>query len=151
MKVHFEEPRRYLVPVNADVDTLESRGVCVMPTPQRPIGSGFGTASTATDVIKGVDLYGRVAIVTGGYSGIGLETTRALRSAGARVVVPARDHDKAVTALDGLDDVEIEAMDLLDPASVDGCAQRFLASGRPLHILVNSAECAPSPFIRAAS
>jgi len=44
-----------------------------MTTPQEPIGSGFGAASTAVDVIKGLDLSGRVAVVTGGYSGIGLE------------------------------------------------------------------------------
>jgi len=66
-----------------------------MPTLQIPIGSRFGATSTAGDVIKGIDLSDRVTIVTGGYSGIGLETTRALRSAGAKVIVPARDHDKA--------------------------------------------------------
>src|SRR5690348_10249776 len=58
------------------VGLLEVR---TMPTLQKPIGSGFGAASTASDVIKGIDLSDRVAIVTGGYSGIGLETTRALR------------------------------------------------------------------------
>ena len=72
-----------------------------MPTLQKPIGSGFGAASTAGDVIKGIELSGRVAIVTGGYSGVGLETTRALRFAGAKVIVPARDRDKAATALKG--------------------------------------------------
>ena len=50
-----------------------------MPSPQQPIGSGFGAASTAADVIKGIDLSGRTAVVTGGHSGLGLETTRALR------------------------------------------------------------------------
>ena len=110
-----------------------------MPTLQKPIDSGFHAASTAGDVIKGLDLSGRVAIVTGGYSGIGLETTRTLRSAGTSVIIPARDHDKAATALEGLDGVEIEAMNLIDPASIDAFAERFLASGQPLHILVNSA------------
>jgi hypothetical protein len=86
-----------------------------MPTLQKPVGSGFGTASTADDVIKGIDLSDGVAIVTGGYSGIGLETTRALRSPGAKVIVPARDHDKAASALEGLGGVEIEAMDLIGP------------------------------------
>ena len=120
-----------------------------MATSQKPIGSGFGAASTADDVIKGIDLSGNIAIVTGGYSGIGVETVRALRSAGARVVVPTRDRDKAVHALQGLD-VEIEAMDLLDPASIDAFAERFLASGRPLHILVNSAGIAGAPLTRDA-
>lgn len=117
-----------------------------MPTLQRPIGSGFGAASTAGDVIKGIDLSDRVAIVTGGYSGIGLETARSLRSAGAKVIVPARDHDRAATALEGLDDIEIEAMDLLDPASINALAERFLASGQPLHILVNSAGIMACPL-----
>ena len=119
-----------------------------MPTLQKPIGSEFGAASTADDVLKGLDLSGKVAMVTGGYSGIGLETTRALRSAGAEVIVPARDHDKAVTALERIDGVEIAAMDLMDPASIDAFADKFLASGRPLHILVNSAGIMANPLTR---
>jgi len=115
---------------------------------QRPIGSGFNAASTASDVITGIDLSGKVAIVTGGYSGIGTETTRALRSAGAKVIVPARNHDKAVTALKGIDGVEIEALDLADPASIDAFAVRFLASGQPLHILVNSAAIIATLLVR---
>jgi NAD(P)-dependent dehydrogenase (short-subunit alcohol dehydrogenase family) len=115
---------------------------------QNPIGSGFGAASTAQEVVKGVDLSNKVAIVTGGYSGIGVETTRALTSAGAKVIVPARDLDKAATALKGLDGVEIEAMDLLDPASIDAFAETFLASGRPLHILVSSAGIMACPLTR---
>ena len=73
-----------------------------------------------------------------------------LRSAGARVIVPARDHDKAATALEGIDGVEIEAMDLIDPASIDAFAERFLASGQPLHILVNSAGIMASHLTRDA-
>jgi NAD(P)-dependent dehydrogenase (short-subunit alcohol dehydrogenase family) len=117
-----------------------------MSTRQNPIGSGFDAASTAHDVVEGVDLSNKVAIVTGGYSGIGVETTRALSSAGAKVIVPARDHDKAATALKGLHGVEIETMDLLDPASIDAFAETFLASGRPLHILINSAGIMPCPL-----
>jgi len=98
-------------------------------TPQAPLHSGFGPHTTAREVLRGHDLMGKTAIVTGGYSGIGLETTRALRSAGARVIVPARDHDKAATALEGIDGVEIEAMDLIDPASIDAFAVKFLAAG----------------------
>lgn len=121
-----------------------------MLTLQKPIGSGFGAAVTASDVIDGLDLSDKVAIVTGGYSGIGLESTRALRSAGASVIVPARDLDRAATALAGLDGVEISAMDLIDPASIDAFAARFLASGRPLHILVNSAGIMACPLARDA-
>ena len=120
-----------------------------MATLQKPIGSGFGAASTADDVIKGIDLSGKIAIVTGGYSGIGLETARVLRAAGAKVIVPARDHDKAAHALQGLD-IEIEVMDLMDPISIDTFAERFLTSGQPLHILVNSAGISGAPLTRDA-
>jgi hypothetical protein len=49
---------------------------------QRPLGSGFTAASTAADVMADIDLIGRTALVTGGYSGLGFETTKALASAG---------------------------------------------------------------------
>ncbi|MET0985936.1 MAG: oxidoreductase [Steroidobacteraceae bacterium] len=106
---------------------------------QSPIGSGFGPASTAADVMRGIDLTGKIAIVTGGYSGLGRETARTFLSAGARVIVPARDVGRAAAALEGIGGVEIEAMDLLDPASIAAFAARFLAAGQPLHILVNNA------------
>jgi NAD(P)-dependent dehydrogenase (short-subunit alcohol dehydrogenase family) len=115
---------------------------------QAPLGSGFGVTSTALEVIDGIDLAGRVAIVTGGASGIGVETTRALRSAGATVVVPARDVDQARTALAGIDGVEIALMDLLDPGSIDAFAASFEASGRPLHLLVASAGIGSAPLER---
>lgn len=109
-----------------------------MTTPQSPIPSGFTAFSTAEEVAKGIDLSGKTAIVTGGYSGLGRETSRVLQQAGARVIVPARDVARAKTALAGLD-VEIRAMDLLDPASIDAFAETFLAEKVPLDILVNSA------------
>ena len=106
---------------------------------QQPIGSGFNATSTTTDVIKGVDLTGKIAIVTGGNTGIGLETTRTLAAAGATVIVPARDIEKAKRNLAGIANVELETMDLMNPASIDEFAQRFLESGRPLHLLINNA------------
>jgi NAD(P)-dependent dehydrogenase (short-subunit alcohol dehydrogenase family) len=121
-----------------------------MLTQQTPIGSGFGASTTASEIIRGCDLSGKVAIVTGGYSGLGLETVRVLHSAGAKIIVPARDHDKASKALKGLDDVDIEIMDLLVPASIDAFAEKFLASDRPLHILVNSAGIMACPLTRDA-
>ncbi len=120
-----------------------------MSTPQTPIHSGFSATSTAEDVIAGIDLTGKTAIVTGGYSGIGTETARVLRAAGARVIVPARDLAKARKNLDGID-VEIAAMDLADPASIDAFAEGFLAEGAPLHILVNSAGIMACPLTRDA-
>ncbi|TCL54103.1 NAD(P)-dependent dehydrogenase (short-subunit alcohol dehydrogenase family) [Kineothrix alysoides] len=119
-----------------------------MTTKQTPIGFGFWAGSTTTDVIAGIDLTGKTAIVTGGYSGLGRETVRTLRSAGASVIVPTRDYNRAVNALAGIEGVEIKEMDLLNPASIDAFAEWFLASGRPLHILVNSAGIMACPLAR---
>ena len=106
---------------------------------QQPIGSGFNAKSTTAEVIKGINLTDKTAIVTGGNTGIGLETSKTLAAAGATVIVPARDVEKAKRNLDGIANIEIEAMDLMDPASIDAFAQKFLASGRPLHLLINNA------------
>jgi len=106
---------------------------------QAPIDSGFDAASTAADVIKGVDLTNKTVIVTGGYAGIGLEALKAFVSAGATVIVPARDLVKADKNLKGIPNVELEQMDLMDPVSIASFAEKFLASGRPLHLLINNA------------
>jgi NAD(P)-dependent dehydrogenase (short-subunit alcohol dehydrogenase family) len=106
---------------------------------QKPLGSGFNAQSTTNEVIKGIDLTGKVAIVTGGNTGIGLETVKTLAQAGATVIVPARDVEKAKRNLDGIPHVEIEEMDLMNPASIDAFAQKFLTSGRDLHLLINNA------------
>lgn len=106
---------------------------------QEPIRSGFNATSTTTDVIKDIDLTGKTAIITGGNTGIGLETTKTLAGAGATVIVPARDTDKARRNLEGVANVEIEKMDLMDPKSINTFADKFLASERPLHLLVNNA------------
>ena len=110
-----------------------------MSTKQHPLGSGFTAATTAADVVAGLDLAGRTAIVTAGHVGLGLETTRALASAGAAVVVAARRPDAAAQALSGIDGVRVEQLDLTDPASIDAFAARFLQTGQPLHILANNA------------
>lgn len=119
-----------------------------MSTTQTPLDSGFGFQSTASDVIAGIDLSGKTAIVTGGYSGIGAETTRVLSQAGATVVVPARNLDKARQALDGIARVELASLDLLDPRSIDAFAGTFIKSGRPLHLMVNSAGVMATPLER---
>lgn len=108
-------------------------------TLQKPIGSGFNATSTTHDVIKGIDLTGKIAIVTGGYAGIGLETTKTLVSAGATVIVPARDKAKALKNLENIPHVEVATMDLMNPDSIDLFAKEFIASGRPLHLLINNA------------
>jgi NAD(P)-dependent dehydrogenase (short-subunit alcohol dehydrogenase family) len=106
---------------------------------QQPLVSGFSASSTAAEVIEGVDLRGKIAIVTGGNTGIGLETTRVLTAAGATVIVPARDTEKAGKNLAGLNGVELGEVDFMDPASIDKFAEGFLASDRPLHLLINNA------------
>ncbi|MFF3964435.1 SDR family NAD(P)-dependent oxidoreductase [Streptomyces griseorubiginosus] len=119
-----------------------------MSTAQHKIGSGFGAHSTADDVLAGVDLSGKLAIVTGGYSGLGLETTKALVKAGARVVVPARRPDTAKEALAGLDGVEQDVLDLGDLDSVHAFAERFLASGRTIDLVIDNAGIMACPETR---
>src|SRR5262245_37031509 len=119
-------------------------------TEQKPLKSSFGAKTTAREVLAGRNLTGKIAIVTGGYSGVGLETTRALAEAGATVVVPARTQQKARTALAGISRVEVETLELIDPASIDAFAGRFVASGRPLDILINNAGIMAPPLRRDA-
>jgi NAD(P)-dependent dehydrogenase (short-subunit alcohol dehydrogenase family) len=119
-----------------------------MTTKQAPINSGFGAKSAAQEVLGGRDLRGKVAIVTGGYSGIGLETTRVLAGAGATVIVPARTKEKAQKALAGMQGVELGEMELSDPASIDAFAKAFVDSGRPLHMLINNAGVMACPLER---
>jgi NAD(P)-dependent dehydrogenase (short-subunit alcohol dehydrogenase family) len=120
------------------------------PTPQHPIGSGFGPRSTAAEVVAGIDLSGKLAIVTGGYSGLGLETVRALMGAGAAVVVPARRPDQAssVLAAAGLGSAQVDELDLADLESVGDFANRFLESGRTIDILIDNAAIMASPEVR---
>ena len=106
---------------------------------QQPLNSGFNASSTTTDVIKGISLEGKNVIVTGGNAGIGLETTKTLANAGATVIVAARDIEKAKNNLKGIKNVEIEAMDIIDPDSITAFADKFISSGRALHLLINNA------------
>jgi len=117
---------------------------------QQPVGSGFSATSAAADVIKGINLNGKTAIVTGGYAGIGLETVKTLTVAGANVIVPARDLQKAAKNLAGITGVHIEIMDLMDAASIDAFAEKFLATGQPLHLLINNAGIMWVPLQRDA-
>lgn len=119
-------------------------------TQQKPVGSGFDAASTSKEVIEGIDLAGKTAIVTGGYVGLGLETTKMLAAAGAKVIVPARSREKAEEYLEGVPNVRIETMDLMDPASIDAFAEKIVAGGEPLHLLINNAGIMWAPLNRDA-
>ncbi|MFI6786158.1 SDR family NAD(P)-dependent oxidoreductase [Nonomuraea sp. NPDC050383] len=119
-----------------------------MATPQHKLGSGFGARSTANDVMRGIDLSGTLAIVTGGYSGLGLETSRALARAGAHVIVPARRRTAAREAVEGIEGIEVDEVDLADLGSVHGFADRFLTSGREIDIVINNAGIMACPETR---
>ena len=122
-----------------------------MTTPQTPLASPFGYRSTAAEVIEGRDLTGKVALVTGGYSGLGLETVRALAGAGARVIVGARRPDAAADDLrDVAGDVTILKLDLSDPASIDAFAREVAALVPALHILITNAAVMACPLARDA-
>ncbi|MBB2748194.1 UNVERIFIED_ORG: NAD(P)-dependent dehydrogenase (short-subunit alcohol dehydrogenase family) [Microbispora rosea subsp. rosea] len=111
-----------------------------------------GRDRTALEVVAGVDLSGREAVVTGGSGGIGFETARALAAAGARVVIAGRNRERGeaaameLTALAGGGPVVFRHLDLASLASVRGWADRHNATGKLCHILVaNAAVMAPPP------
>ena len=115
------------------------------------ITTPFGAQSTAAEVIAGIDLTGRRAIVTGGASGIGIETARALAGAGAEVTLAVRNTEAGertaadIIASTGSKQVLVAPLDLADQASVAA----FVAGwDGPLHILVNNAGIMASPLMR---
>lgn len=114
----------------------------------KSLGTAFGPRTTATEVLGGLDLTGKRTIVTGGHSGLGLETTKALASAGAEVIVAARDPNRAKPALRKVPTVEVAPLDLPDLASVGGFAERLLAAGRHIDLLINNAGIMACPEMR---
>lgn len=96
-----------------------------------PLTSPFSARATALEVIAGHDLRGQTALITGGASGIGLETTRALLRAGAHVFVAVRDPQRAAAALAGLEarsgQLEVITLDLGSLASVRMAAANVLS------------------------
>ena len=116
----------------------------------------FGADTTTDEVLAGIDLTGKRALVTGGSGGLGAETARALASKGARVVITARDVAKGEEVAKGIRDstgnegVEVEELELGSLASVRAFAERFLARGDALQILVNNAGVMACPFAKTA-
>ena len=120
-----------------------------MTTPQSPLASPFAYRSTAREVIAEIDLSGKVAVVTGGYSGLGLETVRALAGAGATVIVGARR--PAVAAFDLADvvgQVTILALDLSEPGSIDAFASELGGLTSAIAILIANAAVMACPLAR---
>ncbi|MAI91396.1 oxidoreductase [Ponticaulis sp.] len=119
---------------------------------QHKIPTGTDPHTPAADLLKDIDLSGKTAIVTGGYSGIGLETTRALAGAGARVIIPARDLGKAKSALSSIQgQIEIAPMDLADLSSVRKFASDVTEGAAPVDILINNAGIMACPLSRTAT
>jgi len=115
------------------------------------IQTPFGATSTAAEVIEGIDLTGKRAVVTGGGSGIGVETVRALAGAGAEVTIAVRRREQGqraardVTSTTGSELVRVADLDLADQASV----RRFVEAWEgPLDILVDNAGVMASPLMR---
>lgn len=116
---------------------------------QTPVDSPFGYRTTAREVVEGLDLSGRRAIVTGGYSGIGLETVRALAGAGAEVIVPARNRRKAEAAIEEIDTRPLVFdLDLSNLESVKTFAQVIAGDGLPVDLLINNAGIMACPLQR---
>ncbi len=113
---------------------------------QIPLNSGFGAKSTGAEVLEAIDLAGKTAIVTGGYSGIGLETVRALAAKGVKVIVPVRSPEKAAEALSGLaGDVVSAPLDLADLTSVKAFADAVSDGIGQLDLLINNAGIMACP------
>lgn len=116
-----------------------------------PITTPFTAESTAAEVVAGIDLTGRRVIVTGGASGIGIETARALAGAGAEVTLTVRNlaaGERAasyITETTGNKQVLVALLDLADQASVAAFAAGW---DGPLHILINNAGIMASPEMR---
>ncbi len=117
-----------------------------MPTSQYPLPSGLGRSTTSEEALGKADLTGKLAVITGGYAGLGLETVRALSKAGAAIIVPVRDVDKAKAALKDLPRIEIYPLDLSAPASIDAFGREFAAEGRPLDLFIGNAGVMATPF-----
>jgi NAD(P)-dependent dehydrogenase (short-subunit alcohol dehydrogenase family) len=116
----------------------------------------FGQTTTAAEAIKGIDLTGRVAVITGASGGIGLETARALASAGATVALGNRNPAKAAAAEADLRasvpdaQIELGELDLTSLASVRQFAAWVNANHDRIDILVNNAGVMATPFARTA-
>jgi len=119
-----------------------------MKTQQAPIDSKFGFNSTADEVAEGLDLTGKIFVITGGHSGIGLETTRVLSNHGAKVIVGARDLEKAHRSLLKFANVECFPLDLSVPSSVDSFVQKVLSNNSKIDVLINNAGVMATPETR---
>jgi NAD(P)-dependent dehydrogenase (short-subunit alcohol dehydrogenase family) len=108
----------------------------------------FGAESTTEEVLRGIDLFGKRALITGVSAGLGVETARAAASHGASIVGTARDLDKARTAFAAHPDIAIDLMecDLASLASVRACADALRARGQAFDVVIANAGVMNCPF-----
>jgi NAD(P)-dependent dehydrogenase (short-subunit alcohol dehydrogenase family) len=118
--------------------------------------TSFGKETTTDDVLEGIDLTGKVVLVTGASGGIGAETARALAAAGARVTLAARNVSKAegvaaeIRASTGNPAVDVLELVLDQPDGVRKAAKVYLAGHDKLHLLINNAGVMACPLERTA-
>jgi NAD(P)-dependent dehydrogenase (short-subunit alcohol dehydrogenase family) len=116
---------------------------------QKPLDSGFNSKTYADEITKDIDLTGKIAIVTGGYSGIGIETTRALINSGAEVIIPAKRSEVAIKNLEGIVSKEnVIEMDLSDLNSVKNFTDGYKENFNRLDLLINNAGIMACPETR---
>lgn len=105
----------------------------------------FGATSTTDDVLAGIDLAGKRVLVTGVSAGLGVETARALAAHGAEVIGTVRDVEKGQRATAGIPGITLLQMDLASLASVRAAADRLVAEGKPLDLIIANAGVMACP------
>src|SRR5262245_36281392 len=121
-----------------------------------PTARRFDRTSTSDQVLDGIDLGGRLVLVTGASSGLGAESARALAAHGARLVITGRDVPKTERVADairkstGNSEIEVRELHLEKPASVRAFAKAFLAEHRKLDVLLGNAGVMACPLQRTA-
>ena len=119
---------------------------------QKPLKSGFNQKTEPDQILNNVDLFNKNIIITGGYSGIGLETTKALKSAGARVIIPAKRQTHAQSLLANIvPEEDIYEMNLADLKSVSNFVESFSQLNIKLDILINNAGIMACPETRVGN
>ena len=128
---------------------MEHKGEHMISEFQKPLESLFHAKSEPSEVLHGIDLSNKTVIITGGYSGIGLETTKAILKAGAKVILPCRRLDEANKNLDPNDkNLILKSMDLSSIESIEGFSAFISNENMSIDILINNAGIMACPETR---
>ncbi|MEM8773979.1 MAG: SDR family NAD(P)-dependent oxidoreductase [Pseudomonadota bacterium] len=107
----------------------------------------FNKDTTTDEVLEGIDLTGKTILITGGTSGLGQESARAMAAKGANVIITGRNMEKATAVAEGIEgDVSVEELELGSFASIRAFAERILAKHQKIDILINNAGVMASPY-----